>query len=78
MDANDCYIMEQEDGTIPRAIVSFIAALSLAVIAAGIETESQRDFLLQAQCIAGQDYLYSKPLPAQEFVAYRNRIKGNK
>ncbi len=69
---------EQEDGTIPRAIISLAAELGLKVVAEGIETETQRDFILQAQCIAGQGFLYSKPLPAQEFVAYLEQHKGNK
>jgi len=66
---------EQGGGTIPRAIISLAHELALEVIAEGIETENQRDFLLHADCFAGQGYLYSKPLPAEEFVMYLCRTK---
>lgn len=64
---------EQGGGTLPRAIISLAHELDLEVIAEGIETETQRDFLIQAQCFAGQGYLYSRPLPQQEFEAYLRR-----
>ena len=51
---------------------SFYAMLSLglAVIAEGVETEGQRDFLAANGCSFYQGYLYSRPLPLEEFEAY--------
>ena len=43
--------------------------MDLAVIAEGVETEAQRDFLAGLGCHTYQGYLFSKPLPAQEFGA---------
>lgn len=63
-------------GTIPRAIISLAHELNLNVIAEGIETEAQRDFLLHAECYAGQGYLYSKPLPSSEFDAFLDSNKN--
>jgi EAL domain-containing protein (putative c-di-GMP-specific phosphodiesterase class I) len=41
----------------------------LAVIAEGVETEAQRDFLADLGCHAYQGYLFSRPLPLLEFEA---------
>jgi len=41
--------------------------LGIKVVAEGIETEQQRKFLLDAGCDYGQGYLFSKPVPAEEF-----------
>ncbi|MFK8256193.1 EAL domain-containing protein [Erwinia sp. AnSW2-5] len=49
-------------------IVSFIAELmQLDVVAEGVETEEQRDWLLARGIVIGQGYLYSEALPLQEF-----------
>lgn len=50
-----------------HAIVLMAQQLGLRVIAEGIETPEQRDFLKSMGCDFGQGYLFSKPLPADEF-----------
>ena len=42
-------------------------SLVLDVIAEGVETEGQREFLQLHGCHAFQGYLYAKPLPLEEF-----------
>jgi EAL domain-containing protein (putative c-di-GMP-specific phosphodiesterase class I) len=42
-------------------------ALALDLIAEGVETEVQRDFLDKNGCHAYQGYLFSKPVPLTEF-----------
>ena len=50
-----------------RAILGVARSLGKEVVAEGVETEEQRSFLTGEGCEAGQGYLWSKPLPAEEF-----------
>lgn len=52
-----------------EAIVMMAHKLGLHVIAEGIETIEQRELLAQIECDYGQGYLFSKPLPPEEFEA---------
>ncbi|WP_162058482.1 EAL domain-containing protein [Undibacterium sp. KW1] len=49
------------DAVITRTIIALGQSLGLAVIAEGVETADQRDFLLQQGCLSYQGYLYGKP-----------------
>ncbi|QIZ77141.1 putative bifunctional diguanylate cyclase/phosphodiesterase [Ferrimonas lipolytica] len=59
----------EPDQALVKAILAMAAALDLKVVAEGIEAQWQADFLTKHQCQFGQGYLYSKPLPAEEFEA---------
>ena len=59
----------RNDEIIVQSIITLGSSLNLSVIAEGVETEAQRDFLAQQGCHALQGYLYSRPLPPDEFVA---------
>ena len=54
------------DVAITRAILALAASLNLQPIAEGIETEAQRQFLLDAGCTEGQGYLFAHPMPAAD------------
>jgi PAS domain S-box-containing protein len=56
--------------TIAHAVVTLGQSLGLAVIAEGVETEAQRDFLARHNCDAFQGYLFSPPIPADQFHAF--------
>jgi EAL domain-containing protein (putative c-di-GMP-specific phosphodiesterase class I) len=47
-------------------------ALKLEVIAEGVETQQQRQILLDQGCTLYQGYLFSKPLPIDDFEAFFN------
>ena len=52
-----------------KATIVMAHELGLKVVAEGIETTEQRDLLTQAGCDHGQGYLFSRPVPANEFEA---------
>lgn len=55
------------DQAIVKSIIAMAHELGLEVIAEGIETAEQRDFLIDGQCDFGQGFLFSKAVPADQF-----------
>ena len=55
------------DAAITAAIIAMAAGLRMAVIAEGVETGEQRDCLRQRGCRLMQGYLFSRPVPADQF-----------
>jgi diguanylate cyclase (GGDEF)-like protein len=60
-------VSRPEDASIVRAIVSLAHSLRLKVVAEGVETPAQLDFLKAVGCDEYQGYHFSRPVPATEF-----------
>ena len=57
------------DATIIQTIIGMAANLGMEVIAEGVETREQRDFLETMGCAFYQGYLFGKPVPLEEFIS---------
>jgi len=59
---------DAEDAAITGTVIAMGHALGLAVLAEGVETQAQLDFLCRAGCDALQGYLLARPLPPAELA----------
>jgi len=72
-------LTDPNDVAIIKTIIALAQSMSLGVIAEGVETEAQRRFLEANGCHAFQGYLFSKPVPIEDFerlVAAMNPAGG--
>jgi diguanylate cyclase (GGDEF)-like protein len=60
---------DADDRALTDAIVRIAQSLSITVVAEGVETPQQRDYLLGLGCALQQGYLLGKPMPAEKLLA---------
>lgn len=61
---------DARDRTIVRTVIQLAHGLGMDVVAEGVETPASLDLLRQAGCDAVQGFLFSAPLPADEFIRF--------
>jgi EAL domain-containing protein (putative c-di-GMP-specific phosphodiesterase class I) len=67
-------VTDTNDAAIVQTIIAMSEVLGLNVIAEGVETEAQREFLDLRGCHAFQGFLYGRPAPLQDFEARLREI----
>jgi EAL domain-containing protein (putative c-di-GMP-specific phosphodiesterase class I) len=61
---------DADDVAIVHSIISMAKHLRLRVVAEGVETQEQADFLCAVGCDSLQGYLYARPVPIAEFLRW--------
>jgi EAL domain-containing protein (putative c-di-GMP-specific phosphodiesterase class I) len=62
-------LVDPGTATLVQTILSLAHSLGLGVVAEGVETQAQADFLRRLRCDQVQGYLYSRPVPAAQIPA---------
>lgn len=62
--------IDGSDNELPivQAIISMASSLGLELVAEGVETKAQSDYLAEHNCQFAQGWLYSKPLPLEDYL----------
>ena len=61
--------LHRKDAAVVQGIIALAHHLDLTVVAEGVETEAQRQFLMKNGCLAFQGFLFSRPVPIDDFEA---------
>ncbi|MEX5504458.1 EAL domain-containing protein [Pseudomonas putida] len=69
---------DSDDAAIVSAIVALGQALGLRIVAEGVETDKQQDFLTRLGCDSLQGYLLGQPVPAEQFMGKLQALRQDK
>jgi len=67
-------LTDPNDAAIAKMVVALADSMGLSVIAEGVETDAQRDLLASLGCNKYQGYLFSRPLPIEEFEVFASKV----
>ena len=71
-------VTDADSAAITQGIIGLARSLRLQTVAEGVETAEQRDVLKASGCDKMQGYLFSRPLPADQFVELMRRHRGGR
>ncbi len=63
-------ITSKDDASIVKAIIAMGHSLGLSIVAEGVETFEQLEFLNNLNCDEYQGYYFSRPVPGEDFVKF--------
>ncbi|MCK7543189.1 EAL domain-containing protein [Marinobacter bryozoorum] len=63
-------MVSEDNASLVRAIINMAHSLNLTVVAEGVEEEAQHDFLRDHRCDHAQGYLFRRPGPESDFLAW--------
>jgi len=66
---------DKKDAALTKSIIALARNLNLSIIAEGVETKEQKEFLVQNGCTSIQGYFYSRPIPADEMQKFLSQAK---
>jgi EAL domain-containing protein (putative c-di-GMP-specific phosphodiesterase class I) len=69
---------DENAAAIVRAIISMAHGLNLKVVAEGVETSGQLDFLLKRNCDEAQGFYFAEPVPADEVLQIARTIQNRR
>jgi EAL domain-containing protein (putative c-di-GMP-specific phosphodiesterase class I) len=67
-------LTDPNDAALVRTVVTLARSMGLDVIAEGVETEGQRDFLIRNKCFVFQGYLFGRPAPIEDFAKFLHQM----
>ena len=65
---------DPDDAAIVTAIIAMAHSLNITVVAEGVETTQQLEFLRSRGCDEYQGYYFSRAVPSDEFIALLNHV----
>ncbi|MBI3711945.1 MAG: EAL domain-containing protein [Burkholderiales bacterium] len=68
-------LIDPNDAAIAKTIVALADKLGFTVIAEGVETKEQKEFLIDNACYTFQGFLFGRPLPLKEFEVFIKRFQ---
>jgi EAL domain-containing protein (putative c-di-GMP-specific phosphodiesterase class I) len=69
--------LDPDDAAIAKAVIALGRSMQLQIVAEGVETHEQLAFLAEQGCDIAQGYLYSRPVPAEQFEAFMLKHHAN-
>ena len=67
---------DPDDAAIVKAVIAMARSLKLRVVAEGVETAEQLEFLRAHDCEGMQGYYFSKPMPTEQFAPWLGQWQG--